>query len=79
VSERLDAHVLEFPESGPPMWKVFPVHRSESEARGGQGGDAGDVRRQGPVLAEPGEAFEAVPARNRWRAALGPAQQDLGL
>lgn len=67
-SERLDAHVLTFPRGRAPEWVVFPVHQAESEA-------------VAPVVVLEHRAVPAgdVPSASRWRAALGPAQQELGL
>lgn len=66
MSGSLDAHVLEFPEVGPPRFRVWPVSRAESESQGGQGSGQGAVPREGAVLPEhDGESWAAVPRAGR--------------
>jgi hypothetical protein len=66
VSERLDAHVLQFPKGRAPEFVAFPVHRAESEVESGSGGGAEAVSGPRAVLAEPGAGPEAdVPKSGR--------------
>jgi len=91
VSGALDAHVLEFPEHGPPRFRIWPVSRAESEDQGGSRSGSEEVQRPGAVPGEQGSrSSSAVPRSGRAgaegasfiskvREALGPAQQELGL
>lgn len=66
MSERLGAHVLQFPKGQGPTWRRFPAVLAEGEAGGGEGSGTGEVSGSSSVLAEPGEAARAdVPQSER--------------
>lgn len=59
MSERLDAHVLEFRPWQPPAWRVWPKHNGESDEVGRPGSGSETLPGPRAVLAEPGEASVA--------------------